>query len=92
MYNYIFRNKRNHTCYTKRREELRTRTPQIYDESKQILEARKSASVMKEEGYKVGQETVRKLMRDIGLLSIQQDAKKVYTKEHCNRTTAISYG
>lgn len=36
---------------------------------------------MKEEGYKVSQEMVRELMRDMGLLSIRQDAKKVYAKE-----------
>lgn len=82
FYNYIFRNKRDNTWYAKRREELRIRIQQIYDESKQIFGAGKIAAVIKEEDYKVSQEMVRKLMRDMGLLSIRQDAKKVYAKEH----------
>ena len=78
FYNYIFRNKRDNTWYAKRREELRIRIQQIYDESRQIFGAGKITAVMKEEGYKVSQEMVRELMRDMGLLSIRQDAKKVY--------------
>lgn len=81
FYNYFFRNKRDNTWYAKRREELRIRIQQIYDESKQIFGAGKITAVMKEEGYKVSQEMVRELMRDMGLLSIRQDAKKVYAKE-----------
>ncbi len=45
------------------------------------MEQDKITAVMKEEGYKVSQEMVRELMRDMGLLSIRQDAKKVYAKE-----------
>lgn len=55
FYNYIFRNKRDNTWYAKRREELRIRIQQIYDESKQIFGAGKITAVMKEEGYKVSQ-------------------------------------
>ena len=82
FYNYIFRNKRDNTWYAKRREELRIRIQEIYDESNQIFGAGKIAAVMKEEGWQVSQEMVRKLMREMGLLSIRQDAKKVYEKEH----------
>ena len=81
FYNYIFRNKRDNTWYAKRREELRIRIQEIYDESNQIFGAGKIAAVMKEEGWQVSQEMVRKLMREMGLLSIRQDAKKVYEKE-----------
>ena len=81
FYNYIFRNKRDNTWYAKRREELRIRIQEIYDESNQIFGAGKIAAVMKEEGCQVSQEMVRKLMREMGLLSIRQDAKKVYEKE-----------
>lgn len=80
FYNYIFRNKRDNTWYAKRREELRIRIQQIYDESKQIFGAGKITAVMKEEGYKVSQEMVRELMRDMGLLSIRQDAKRSMPK------------
>lgn len=48
FYNYIFRNKRDNTWYAKRREELRIRIQQIYDESKQIFGAGKITAVMKE--------------------------------------------
>lgn len=81
FYNYILRNKRNNAWYVKRREELRIRIQQIYDESNQIFGAGKIAAVMQEEGCQVSQEMVRKLMREMGLLSIRQDAKKVYDKE-----------
>ena len=81
FYNYIFRNKRDNTWYAKRREELRIRIQEIYDESNQIFGAGKIAAVMKEEGCQVSQEMVRKLMREMGLLNIRQDAKKVYEKE-----------
>lgn len=81
FYNYIFRNKRDNTWYAKRREELRIRIQEIYDESNQIFGAGKIAAVMKEEGCQVSQEMVRKLMREMGLLNICQDAKKVYEKE-----------
>lgn len=81
FYNYIFRNKRDNTWYTKRREELRIRIQQIYDESNQIFGAGKIAAIMKEEGCQVSQEMVRKLMREMGLLSIRQDSKKVYNRE-----------
>lgn len=81
FYNYIFRNKRDNTWYAKRREELRIRIQEVYDESNQIFGAGKIAAVMKEEGWQVSQEMVRKLMREMGLLSIRQGAKKVYEKE-----------
>ena len=81
FYNYIFRNKRDNTWYAKLREELRVRIQEVYDESNQIFGAGKIAAVMKEEGWQVSQEMVRKLMREMGLLSIRQGAKKVYEKE-----------
>ena len=81
FYNYIFRNKRDNTWYIKRREELRIRIQQIYDESNQIFGAGKIAAVMKEEDCQVSEEMVRKLMKEMGLLSIRQDSKKIYNRE-----------
>lgn len=69
------------TWYANRREKLRIKIQQIYDESKQIFGAGKITAVMEKEGYKGSQEMVRELMQDMGLLSIRQDAKKVYDKE-----------
>lgn len=81
FYNHILRNKRTHTWYAKRREEFREVIQRIYDDSRQILGSAKIAAVMKEQDYKISPETVREIMRDMGLISIRQDAKDMYDKE-----------
>lgn len=81
FYNHILRSKRNNTWYAKRREELRLRIQQVYDESNQIFGAGKITAVLKGEGYRTSVEMVRELMRDMGLASIRQDAKALYDKE-----------
>lgn len=79
--NYILRNKRTHTWYAKRREELRLEIQRIYDDSRQIFGASKICAVMKESGIRVSREMVSELMRDMGLVSIRQDSKDLYDKE-----------
>ena len=79
--NHIFRNKRDNTWYSKHREEFRIRIQEIYDENKQTFGAAKITAIMKEEGYRISIGMVRELMRDIGLISIRQDAKDLYDKE-----------
>ncbi len=81
FYNHVLRNKKDNTWYAKRREELRIHIQEIYDESNQIFGAAKIAAVMKNEGIKVSNEMVRTLMRDMGLVSIRQSAKKLYEAE-----------
>ena len=81
FYNYIFRNKRDNTWYSKRREELRIKIQQIYDDNNQIFGAAKITAIMKEEGYRTSIGMVRELMRDMGLISIRQDAKDLFDKE-----------
>ena len=81
FYNHIFRNKRDNTWYSKRREEFRIRIQQIYDDSNQIFGAAKITAIMKEEGYRISIGMVRELMHDMGLISIRQDAKDLYDKE-----------
>ena len=80
-YNYILRNKRTHTWYSKRREELRMEIQRIYDDSRQIFGASKICAVMKEAGIRVSREMVSELMHDMGLISIRQDSKDLYDKE-----------
>ena len=80
-YNYILRNKRTHTWYPKRREELRMEIQRIYDDSRQIFGASKICAVMKEAGIRVSREMVSELMHDMGLISIRQDSKDLYDKE-----------
>ncbi len=81
FYNHIFRNKRDNTWYAKRREEYRLMVKQMYDDSNQIFGVAKITAVMKEKGYHISAEMVRELMRDMGLISIRQDAKDLYDKE-----------
>lgn len=81
FYNHVFRNKKDNTWYAKRKEELRLQIQEIYDESNQIFGAAKIAAVMRDQGVKVSDEMVRTLMRDMGLVSIRQSAKKLYDDE-----------
>lgn len=81
FYNHILRNKKDNTWYAKRKEELRLQIQEIYDESNQIFGAAKIAAVMRDQGVKVSDEMVRTLMRDMGLVSIRQSAKKLYDDE-----------
>lgn len=81
FYNHILRNKKDNTWYAKRKAELRIRIQEIYDESNQIFVAEKIAAVMKSEGIKISKEMMRALMREIGLVSILQSAKKLYEDE-----------
>jgi len=68
-------------CEYKRREELRLEIQRIYDDSRQIFGAEKICAVMKEDGLRVSREMVAELMRDMGLISIRQEAKDLYDKE-----------
>ena len=80
FYNHILRNKRDNAWYAKRREELRVKIQQIYDDNHQIYGANKICAVMKREGYRISEKMVRQIMRDLGLLSIREDAKDFYNK------------
>lgn len=80
FYNHMLRNKRNNTWYNKRREELRIKIQEIYDDSNQIFGAEKIAAVLKSQGYKVSIDMVRELMHDMGLISIRQEAKSFYDR------------
>ena len=80
-YNHVLRNKRDNTWYAKRREELRIKIQEIFDENRQILGARKIAAILRNKDVKVSDEMVRELMKDMGLVSIRQEAKKLYTDD-----------
>ncbi len=80
-YNHILRNKKDNTWYAKRREALRIRIQEIYDENYQIFGAEKIMALLKNVGIKVSGKMVRELMRDMGIVSIRQSAKKLYTDE-----------
>ena len=81
FYNHILRNKRDNTWYAKRKEELRLKIQQVYDDSHQIFGAGKITATLKANGEKVSERMVRLLMQDMGLISIRDDAKDFYDKE-----------
>lgn len=81
FYNHMLRNKRDHTWYAKRREMLRLRIQEIFDDNRQIFGAAKITAILKDDGYRTSVTMVRELMRDMGLTSIRQDAKALYDKE-----------
>lgn len=80
-YNHMFRNKKDNTWYAKRREALRIQIQEAFDENSQIFGARKIAAILRNKGVKVSDEMVRELMKDMGLVSIRQEAKKLYTDD-----------
>ncbi|MDY4192403.1 MAG: IS3 family transposase [Oscillospiraceae bacterium] len=81
FYNHVLRNKRGESSYEKRKEELRIRIREVYEESNQIFGSPKIAAVLQSEGIKVSKEYVRQLMREMGLESIRKSAKKQYMDE-----------
>ncbi len=81
-YNHVLRNKRSNTWYAKRRETLRIRIQELYDETNQIFGAEKITALLKNEGYKTCKKLVAELMKDMGLTSIRQGAKKLYDDEY----------
>ena len=80
-YNHVLRNKRDNTWYAKRREELRIQIQEVFDENHQIFGAEKITAVLKSKGVKTSTKMVRELMRNMGLVSIRQEAKSLYTDE-----------
>ena len=90
FYNYILRNKHVNTSYAKRREELRIHIQQIYDDSRQIFGAGKIAAVLQNGGVRVSKEIVMELMRDMGLVSIRQDAKTLYMKSNKKMSNLVN--
>ena len=67
--------------YAQQREVLRIAIQKVYDENRQIFGAGKITAILKEQGYVTSEDTVRRLMADMGLTSIRQRAKALYEKE-----------
>jgi len=82
FYNHILRNKRGNSYYAKRREELRIKIQEVFDDSNQIFGAGKITAVLRNNGNRVSQEMVLELMHDMGLVSIRQTAKSQYINDN----------
>ena len=85
FYNHMLRNKKDSTWYAKRKEELRVKIQRIYDDNNQIFGAGKIYAIMKDEGYHTSVEMVRSLMRNMGLYSIRNGAKSLFSAKNLFR-------
>ena len=81
FYNHIKRNKRDNSWYAQRRENLREQIQEIYDDNRQVFGSPKITAILKSRGVSVSEEMVRRLMQDMGLISIRESAKDYYDKE-----------
>lgn len=81
FYNHIFRNKRNNTVQRKKQEESRVLIREVYDEYDQLFGAKKIQVILAERGHTGSEKIVAKLMREMGLYSIRDMAKKEYKKQ-----------
>ena len=75
FYNHLRRNKRENTVYSKRKEELRHMILEVFHDSNQVFGAPKIHAILKNRGEKVALETIRVLMREMGLQSIRYGSK-----------------
>ena len=81
FYNHIKRNKRENTIYAQRREMLKKRILEIDENAGHVYGAAKITALLKENGVPVSVETVRDLMRELGLQNVRYGAKRQYEKE-----------
>lgn len=81
FYNHILRSKGDNSSYAKRRDELKDKIFEVYNEYNQIFGAAKISAVLRERGIKVSEEMTRILMRKMGLISMRDGAKDMYDHE-----------
>lgn len=79
--NHIKRRKGDDSWFAQRRTELREIIQEIYDDSNGIYGAEKIAALIKKRGISVSDRLVREMMKELGLKSLRQNAKKEKLKE-----------
>lgn len=80
FYNHIKRNKRDQAWFFLRREQLMPIIEQVFNDSNQVYGYRKMTAVLRSQGYCVSKEFVRSMMAEMGLISIRQYSKYIYSK------------
>ena len=80
FYNHIFRSKHGETLAAKRREEIKVRIQNIYDQSEQIFGYRKITATLRSQGVVVSEKLVSQLMRELEISSVSLTAKKSHRK------------
>lgn len=58
FYNHVLRNKRDNAWYAKRREELRLRVREVYDENKEVFGVQQITAILRKEGLRVSEKMV----------------------------------
>lgn len=79
FYNHIFR-KADRAQYLEEQRKLMLQVRQIFDDSKQRYGAEKIRVVLAEGGVHVGKERIRKIMRELDLVSVRENAKRNFKK------------
>lgn len=77
-FNHILRNKNENTLAAQKRAELTPIIEKIFHESHEIYGSGKIHAILKDRGYKVGQDTVANIMHENGWFAIGTGAKKLY--------------
>ena len=65
-YNHILRSKKENTLFEEKKKELTPIIEEIFHDNKQIYGASKVHAILKDRGYKVGQQTVADIMHENG--------------------------
>ncbi len=79
FYNHIFR-KADRSKQIQEQQQLMLQVQQIFDDSKQRFGAEKIRVTLAESGIHVGKERIRKIMNELGLVSIRENAKSNYKR------------
>ena len=81
LYNHLFHNKREAAWYFQHRDMLKVEIQRVYHETGQIYGSDKITAILKQQGIKTSEDTVRLLMQELQLKSIRQQAKELYQQE-----------
>jgi len=79
LYNHLRRNKKQNTAFSKKRQQLKDMVLEIYTENRGLYGGDKILAIIRERGIDTSPQTVRALMRELGLRSLRYTSKKDYT-------------
>lgn len=88
-YNHILRNKRENTVYAERKAQFKPIIEELYHRHREILDPGKIAAIMKEQGYRISESTVAKIMHENNWFSIRSYAKTLYKLNRKNRENIL---
>lgn len=81
FYNHIKRNKRDNAWFVKRREDLRIKVQEVYEESERRFGSEKITAILRSRGETVSPKMVSRLMQDLGISSVRNSSKQTYDNE-----------